>query len=263
MLRLVIDNREPELYEIMKPYANEELEILFEVLDIGDIQISTKEDEGYKIRLVLERKTASDLGASQTDGRYREQRLRLLALRGEGIKIGYIIEAPSWSPTLSRSWCLGKFNEVHLQTAIARLQLRYDIPVFHATSIKETGMWIRRFLNGLTQDKNIFNQNVPSNIEEAAKMYKDAIHIKKSANSTHEIVFTSMLQTIPGIGSNAANAIATYCGYSMSNLIEKTIDELSAINIGKRKLGVSLATKIFQIFHEKIDRPKLVENETN
>lgn len=252
MLQLIIDNREHDLYELMKPYATENLQILFEMLDIGDIHIRTVDLSGSPtLRVVLERKAAADLGASQSDGRYREQRARLLALRGTGVKIGYIIEAPSWSPTLGRTWCLGKFNEVHLQTAIARLQLRYDIPVFHASSLKETGMWIRRFVTALEADPSVYQSGKPSTVEEAAKVYTEAIHVKKAANRTPETIFTSMLLTIPGIGAQAVKAIGQTTNFSIPTLLTKSIEDLAAIQLGKRKLGKAIATTVYTVFHEK------------
>ena len=153
-IRVVIDIREDDLWRELEPYydgANGDgwwAEKL--VLDVGDIAFY-KEGVEQPI-LLLERKTAEDLGASQKDGRYREQRARLYAMRGSGTAIGYIIENPPWSPTLSRSWCRGAFTEVNLQQAIARLQLRHTIPVFQSAKISETVMWIRRFAKSLISD---------------------------------------------------------------------------------------------------------------
>lgn len=249
-MEIVVDNREHELYELLKPYNSETRKILFEVLDIGDVHIRTIDQNGAPVlRLVLERKAAADLGASQSDGRYREQRARLLALRGTGVKIGYIVEAPTWSPSLSRSWCMGKFNEVHLQTAMARLQFRYDIPVIHAATIQETAMWIRRFTNSLEADPTVFSSGIPSTAEEAAKVYTAAIHVKKAANTTPETMFTSMLLTIPGVGQQVVKAIGTVVNFSIPTLLTKSVDELAAISVGKRKIGSSVATTIWNVFH--------------
>ena len=249
MIEIVIDNREHDLYEALQPYASDTTKLLFEVLDVGDIHFRTVDPSGVTLRVCLERKTAADLGASQVDGRYREQRARLLSLRGTGVKIGYIVETPAWSPTLGRSWCLGKFNEVHLQTAMARLQLRYDIPVFHAMSIKETVMWIRRFTASLHLDPEVFTGGAPSTAVAASKVYSDAIHVKKAANTSAESIFTSMLLTVPGLGPQAATAIGAAVGHSIPTLITKSADEIAAIPMGKKKVGAVLAARLFDIFH--------------
>jgi ERCC4-type nuclease len=250
MIHLVVDSRENELQELLKHYSNDTIKVIVETLDIGDIHIKTVDLSGNPLlKVVLERKTASDMGASQTDGRYREQRARLLSLRGTGVKIGYIIEAPTWSSTLSRTWCLGKFNEVHLQTTIARLQLRYDIPVFHATSMNETVFWIRRFVQALQTDENVYNNGMAKNIEEAAQVYTQAIHVKKAANTSKETIFHSMMLTIPGIGQQVVKAIGTEVNFNISELLTKSVDELAKIQVGKRKVGNLIATRIYEIFH--------------
>jgi len=250
MIEIVIDNREHDLYEELKPYASDTIKLLFEVLDVGDIHFRTVDLSGAALlRVALERKTAADLGSSQMDGRYREQRARLLSLRGTGVKIGYIVETPAWSPTLGRSWCLGKFNEVHLQTAMARLQLRYDIPVFHAMSIKETVMWVRRLAASLQLDPEAFTGGAPSTTVAAAKVYSDAIHVKKAANTSAASIFTSMLLTVPGVGPQAAVAIGANVEHSIPTLITKSIEEIAAIPTGKKKVGSVLATRLYEIFH--------------
>ena len=125
-------------------------------LDVGDISFHTTEDLSGAPLVAVERKKAEDLGASQKDGRYREQRARLYALRGQKTAIAYLVEVPPWSPNLSRSWCRGEFTEVHLQHAIVRLQLRHTIPVFVSATIKESVQWIRRIAKSLKADPTCY-----------------------------------------------------------------------------------------------------------
>jgi len=199
--------------------------------------------------LVLERKTAEDLGASQKDGRYREQRARLLALRGLGASIGYVVEAPAWSPSLTRSWCRGTFNEVHLQTALVRLQLRYTIPVFQAASMKETATWIRRMAKILVADCAVFKGGVASSATEAAAAYTEAIHVKKADNNTPERIFLHFLLSIPGLGKAAAAAVATACDNKFSVLHTLSVEQLSEIRCGKKRLGAALASVLHSAIH--------------
>jgi ERCC4-type nuclease len=246
---IVVDIRETDLFTELQPYATENLKIITHPLDIGDIHF-TEDLSGSLPYLVLERKTAADMGASQKDGRYREQRARLQALREGGTKIGYLVEAPAWSPTLSRTWCQGTFNEVHLQTAITRLQLRYNIPVFHATTMKETIQWIRRFVASIQADPTVFKTGLATTAEEASKVYSESIHVKKAANNSPERIFTSLLLVLPGVGPAAAAAIGVAVEHKVSNLLQKTEDELAAINTGKKKVGKTTAAIIYKTFHE-------------
>lgn len=251
-IKVSIDIREEELIKAMAAYttlSDEGWYIVPERLDIGDIAFQVESGDLSGVRVVLERKTAADLGASQKDGRYREQRARLYSLRGSGVAIGYIVEAPAWSPSLSRSWCLGAFNEVHLQQAIVRLQFRHSIPVFHTMCLADTIAYIRRIAKLLAADPAVFQSAAAKTTAEAAAAYTAEIHVKKADNNTPERVLYAMLMAIPGVGKTAADAMITACGGSFTALVGKTVDELAAIPLGKRKLGGALAAVVYAAFH--------------
>lgn len=251
-IKVSIDIREEELIKAMAAYTtlgDEGWYIVPERLDIGDIAFQVEGGDLSGVCVVLERKTAADLGASQKDGRYREQRARLYSLRGSGVAIGYIVEAPAWSPTLSRSWCLGAFNEVHLQQAIVRLQFRHSIPVFHTMCLADTIAYIRRIAKLLAADPAVFQSAAAKTTAEAAAAYTAEIHVKKADNNTPERVLYAMLMAIPGVGKTAADAMITSCSRSFTALIGKTVDELAAIPLGKRKLGAALAAVVYAAFH--------------
>lgn len=252
VIKVAIDIREEELLSAMESYktlGDEGWYIVSERLEIGDISFCIEDGDLSGARVVLERKTAADLGASQKDGRYREQRARLYALRGSGIAIGYIVEAPAWSPTLSRSWCLGAFSEVHLQQAMIRLQLKHSIPVFHTMSIHDTIGFIRRIAKLLVSDSNVFASEMAKTAAEAAAAYTAEIHVKKAENSSPDRILHAMLLTIPGVGKTAVEAIVTACSGSFSTLFGKSVDEIAAINSGKRRLGSALANTIYAALH--------------
>jgi ERCC4-type nuclease len=251
-IKVIIDIREDELIKAMEAYKTPGAEgwyIVPERLDIGDIAFCIETGDLSGVRVVLERKTAADLGASQKDGRYREQRARLYSLRGSGVAIGYIVEAPAWSPTLSRSWCLGAFNEIQLQQAIVRLQLRHSIPVFHTMCIGDTISYIRRIAKMLATDPAVFQSSAAKTTAEAAAAYTAEIHVKKADNSTPERILYAMLIAIPGVGKTAADAMIQACSASFTNLYGKTMDELATIPLGKRKLGTALATTVHAALH--------------
>ena len=92
-LSLILDVREARLAEALTT-----LKVPFTTanLDVGDFVIQNTEGEAL---LVAERKSHADFAASNADGRYREQRARLMAVRGMGVAVLYILEAPgqSWS----------------------------------------------------------------------------------------------------------------------------------------------------------------------
>ena len=87
-MRVILDSREVQLtkilYERDLDKYSEKIELKKEQLDIGDIHICY-EDKVF----VIERKSLADLISSVKDGRYHEQKTRLLA---SGHDITYVIE---------------------------------------------------------------------------------------------------------------------------------------------------------------------------
>ncbi len=257
-IRVLIDNRETDLWALLESWTTYKTEEGWYVertqLELGDIcfQQITEDLSGVEhtqTLVLLERKSAEDLGASQKDGRYREQRARLLAARGAGTAIGYILEIPPWSPTLSRSWCRSAFTEVHAQQAIVRLQLRYDIPIFQAADMKGTVQWIRRIAGALVKDPAVFKEGIAGDRCAAAAAYTESIHVKKAANNSPERIFHALLLSIPGVGKTAVDALATATQSSFATLYTKTEEELAATPMGKRKLGKAVAHTIYSALH--------------
>lgn len=252
MIRVVIDTRETDLWALCAPYTdisgNEGWIAEKRNLDIGDISFYLNDISGAPL-VTLERKRVDDLGSSQKDGRYREQRARLLAQRGLGTSVGYIVEAPYWTPNLSNSWCRGSFTEVHLQQTLVRLQFRYTMPVFQVSKVSETMMFVRRIAKMLAADPAVFRGGLAETATAAAAVYTEAVHIKKADNKTPERIFVAMLSTIPGLGGAAVTALGTATQFSLSKLIAMSSTEIAAIPTGKRTIGPSVAGVVWAALH--------------
>jgi ERCC4-type nuclease len=248
-VRVVIDMREDALWDILEPEEGYQLEK--EPLDVGDIAFFVRQADGTdKEVLTLERKSAEDLGASQRDGRYREQRARLLAKKGANTVVGYVLETPVWSSDMSRSWCKGRFTETHLLNTIMRLQLRYSIPVLQVRDVEETAMWIRHIAKALVTDPKVFEGGVAESTAGAAAAYTEAIHVKKATNMSADRVLFTLLRTVPGVGPAAAEAIVTHVGSAgFPGFFAMTEAELAALAQGKRKVGAAVAKKLWLTFH--------------
>jgi ERCC4-type nuclease len=249
-VRVIIDMREDALWNILEPEVGYQLEKA--PLDIGDIAFFVKDtNETYKEVAILERKSAEDLGSSQRDGRYREQRARLLTKKGTGVSIGYVLEMPVWSSDLSRSWCRGVFKEVHLLNAIMRLQLRYGIPVFQVRDMEETAMWVRHIAKALVADPNVFQDGLAESSASAAAAYTDALHVKKAANRSADRGLSILLRTVQGVGPTAADAILKYVGSAgFPGFFNLSETQLATIPIGaKRKIGPAVAKSLWETFH--------------
>ena len=252
MIRVVIDTRETDLWALCAPYTdisgNEGWIAEKRNLDIGDISFYLNDISGAPL-VTLERKRVDDLGSSQKDGRYREQRTRLLAQRGAGTSVGYIVEAPYWTPNLSNSWCRGSFTEVHLQQTLISLQFRYTMPVFQVSKVDETMSFVRRIAKMLAADPAVFRGGLAETAKGAAAVYTEAVHIKKADNKTPERIFVAMLSTIPGLGGAAVTALGTATQYSMKAMLSMSANEIAAIPTGKRTIGPSVAGVVWAALH--------------
>ena len=253
MIYVVVDVREHDLWALCEPYTDVEGSdgwiAVKRPLDIGDVAFYDNVDLSGAPLVTLERKKAEDLGASQKDGRYREQRARLLAQKGQGTAIGYIVEAPHWTPNLTNSWCRGAFNEVHLQQTLVRLQFRYTIPVFQTVSVAETLMWVRRIAKMLAGDVTVFRGGLAASASSACAVYTEAVHIKKADNKTPERIFVAMLGSLPGLGPAAVDAIAVATGHSFTKLLAMSISEIAAVSTGKKKIGATVAGVVHAAIH--------------
>jgi hypothetical protein len=58
-----------------------------------------------------------------------------------------------------------------------------------------------------------------------------------------------MLQTIPGLGKLAVEAISALTQSSFQTLLFLTEEELAAVDTGKRKLGAKMAAVLFRFLH--------------
>ncbi len=130
VLQVKIDTRESALVQ----QFDSAFDFVIETLDLGDVQIL---DEENGIRLVFERKTLSDLAASIRDGRYKEQKHRLLATYPAKC-ITYIIEGGMLMPQDAYGLKQSVYTGIYTHT-----MYRDGIHVVFTRNLGETAAWIR------------------------------------------------------------------------------------------------------------------------
>jgi len=241
-MQLVVDMRETRLADALKS-----LGVPFQSagLDVGDFLIQTETGEPL---LVAERKSLADFAASNADGRYREQRARLMAVRGAGVAVLYMLEG-TWSATEDRMF--GRTPEKQLKRLVTRLTLRYGMPVIQTESIMDTARWASLLLVQLTDDATVF---VPEGDMATAQVAALAgmtavLSIAKKGNKTTVGTAHAMLSAIPGLGAKKVDALLTT--HSIADLVALSALELSALQVGGKKLGV-LGPVIAESLHTKI-----------
>ena len=223
-MEIIIDNRENSLIKLLED--NDEV-FIKKNLEIGDIQFI----ENDKLIYIVERKTINDLGASIKDGRYKEQKMRLLSNHSNNIY--YIIEGNiDDCNTLNRKALLG---------SIINMSFRDNIKVISSNNIKDT-------YDIILQIRRKYDEGKFKEIESSTDNYVSSIKMNKKENMSKEICNIVQLATIPGVSQKISKIILEKYG-SMSNLIEeyKKTDNLllADISLGKRKIGKVLSIKIY------------------
>lgn len=227
-----IDVRERELISLLSwPTQN---------LTVGDIWIGLSGETLAVGGIVAERKSAADLEASILDGRYREQRTRLLShCQINGYRPLYIIEGD-----LDRKQ--GRLAKKALLKYLTRLTLRYGVSVLQTDSVADTSRLCKILLEQWQEDPLTFST------EEAVKVkYTDTISVVKRGNRDSPAVFASaVLQQCTGISAAAATAILAVFP-SLTDVWEATELQLANVQISKRKLGPMVANRLWTLLHTK------------
>jgi len=227
----MLDDREHGLRELLPswPVAH---------LAVGDIWIGYSEtQEILENGLIIERKSVADLEASILDNRYREQRSRIMAYATEKKAHAiYIIEGE-----LDR---LGhvRLTKQALLKYITRLSIRYHIPVFLTASLKETAELCKILHDQWTTDPKTFEQP-------ATLTYIETRGKTRESNTDDPNVFlATLLQACRGISSTGALAIISVFP-SLEAVMKGTVEEFTAIQVGKQRLGVVKATRLHTLLH--------------
>ena len=218
--------------DLIKLFNENNNDIILKNLEIGDIVYKMDEEVIY----IVERKTFNDLGASINDGRYKEQKIRLLS--NSNGNLFYILEG-------NMSVCT-TLNQKALLGSIVNMTFRDNIKLIFSSDINQT-------YKILVQIKDKFNSGKFSKIVGGLNdnnNYVSSIKLNKKENMTKLNCNIIQLATIPGVSKNMSSIIL-----EKYNTIDKLIEEykkngeniLAELSMGKRKLGKVLSKKIYDI----------------
>jgi ERCC4-type nuclease len=232
-----LDTRESEL---IKLFASQE-GVTVKNLDIGDIWIGIDADNKMQEDgLIIERKSIQDLEASILDGRYREQRGRILSYCQENkTRPIYILEGSLSSAT-------GRLEKSAIIKFINRLILHYQIAVIQTSNVQETSEVIR----ALYQQWN--EPDSQKSIKRKTDLVKvtDGIHIQKKANaSDHRQFAISCLAQCPGVSVKIAEAlIDTF--KTLKGVIEAAPKDIENVKVGSRRVGPAVSKRLSEILNQ-------------
>jgi ERCC4-type nuclease len=190
-------------------------------LELGDVQLR----KGDCIAIIIERKTISDLAASIKDNRYKEQKSRLFAFRGEHplIRIVYIIEGfYSFDESFK---CAHMSNKV-LSSAIINTMLRDGIFIVMTKNVGETVSYIKALRDRFDANPDMYMgclSNAGTSVD-YAQVVASNVKTKKKDNIDVDACFIMQMSCIPGISAKKASDIAHHLGI---NTIHKLIDHIT------------------------------------
>ena len=240
---LVLDNREHGLIAALQRIG---VAHTIAPLDVGDFMIQTTADATPL--LVAERKSHADFAASNQDGRYREQRARLMAVRGGGVAVLYVLEGV-WTGDDSRPVGGSRTTEGGLKRLTTRLLLRYGMPVLMTASIQETALWCRTLMAQLTDDVSVFHPegDMATATMAAMSSMTAALSTVKKGNKTAEGTAAAMLSAIPGLGAKRVEALLAV--KRIAELASIPATEIATLVVGGKRIGDKLAMTIYDALH--------------
>jgi len=258
---IYIDNRETKLIDLLKEVDIPKFNKSVKALKVGDIVITKEFDQNcdetdnsfddnlYKNTiLIFERKTCSDLLSSINDGRYREQKSRLLANFNRK-QICYIIENDI-------DYSLNKYRKNGRQIVIGALVnkcFRDNIKTIKTRNLNETVEFLLNICKKVISNPEFFaindsaintnensiskeNTQIENSLEntqivdnentgnteniQIGESYTSNIKIAKKDNINPTTFSVLSLSIIPGVSHKISEIIIEYFG-SLTNLILK------------------------------------------
>jgi len=235
-----IDCREKELINLIntiKPDKYNDINIVIENLELGDIIITDDDDKEI---IIIERKTVKDLAASIKDGRYKEQSFRLTHYNNvHNHNIIYLIEGniQKYKP---HGFSKNKIDNLTIYSSIISIIYQKGFSVYKTDNLEETAMWLLQITNKLMKkdilsyysnnnnsnnnNSNNNNSNNNNNNNNLKIEYCNNISKTKKLNITPDNIDIILLQQIPGISFITASAIIEKYK-SIKNLINNLTDE--------------------------------------
>ena len=228
-----LDTREGELIRLLQAPQD-----IVKQLPVADIWIGITESNTLSEGgLLIERKSIRDLEASILDGRYREQRGRLLASCHENkTQPMYILEGSFSSGT-------GRLTKKALMKFINRLIFHYNIAVMQTASLSETAELIQTLAEQWKED--------PTSLQRTTEVVKvtDGIHVQKKANAMDPRQFAiCCIAQCPGVSVKAAEQLITTFG-SLPGVLQATKEEVEQVKVGLRKIGPVVSKRLYELLH--------------
>jgi ERCC4-type nuclease len=233
----LLDTRESDLIRILDGNA----EMTVKSLDVGDVWIGVDaENKLVEDGLIIERKSIQDLEASILDGRYREQRGRILSYCQETkARPIYILEGPITSHS-------GRLEKSAILKFMNRLVLHYQIAVLRTSSVLETADTIRTLIQQWEE------QDPQRSIKRKVDTVKvtDGLHVQKKANAgDHRQFAISCLAQCPGVSVKMAEVLVDTFK-TLKGVIDAPQKDIENVKVGTRRVGPAVSKRLSEILNQ-------------
>jgi ERCC4-type nuclease len=263
-MEVIIDSREEKLINALRSeYLKKECNhLLFktESLDCGDIMYQLN----HQVIGLIERKTNDDYVSSMTDGRSKNQSIRMTQLKKENpeVLIIYLIEGNflhkdhQYRNGISRdSFYSSLMNKV----------IRDHLIVYRTADINDTALIVTKIY-----DKLIEHEKKKMIVTDERIEYLKTIKLAKKDNMTPKNCYVCQLAQIPGVSIEMADFMAQQYP-SISQLVMsyeslQTLEEkenllaellIPIANNKKRRLGHILSKRIYEYLYNVGEKKKL------
>lgn len=216
-----VDNREGDIKKIFTakyPHIN----VSYENLVHGDFTI----DVDGNLIVLVERKTLSDLAASIKDGRYHNQKSRLLETYPHTI-IYYLIEGKFDFDDSDGSMFMNGISKKGIVSAVINMMVRDKIKVIWTNNMSETVSFLLAVISRVTEDPSKYTDDTKQNVQ--------IVHKNKSSSITRDNFFEIQLCQVPDVSSKTAKAISSHFNRSMKDFYDKLggLDEQEKLKLLK------------------------------
>ena len=239
-ISIKIDNREKDL---ILECENRNIDIIKQNLDISDIHIINQHENHEDILVIIERKTYDDLSTSIKDGRYKEQKNRMIHSISSNVRKIYLFEGNTREFKLKSSV---------LEGTIINTIIRDNIHIYVSKNLDHTIKFILNIVKNIDKYKDsIINNHHEINTNESL------IHVTKKKNMNGDSCFINMMSGIPGISKKTSlkfiekfkniNNMFNHFHKNLDNNRDLIISDLENMKVAEnnRKLGNKNAVKIY------------------
>jgi ERCC4-type nuclease len=193
--------------------------------------------------LIFERKSLADMQASLFDGRWREQKARLLHVCHEHkMRPAYILEG-------SLSFPPSNLTVSAIRKLVNRLQFHHDIPVLWSETVDDTADLVKTALEQFQADPTAFEKWSGESGAEKGAYWQTLSAVKKTNNDDPETFARQVLALCPGLSIQVADAIMKAAGPKLADVFakdEKTLADIKAPS--GRRVGPAVAKRLLALW---------------